>query len=69
MGLRYPGGVVTATFNPFPLNGPSSAVVFPIEVFVLAGGGGGGGGFQPLSVGYVVGTTYTVTVGSGGTEI
>lgn len=46
MGLRYPGGYVTDTFNPLALSSPSSAAAFPIEVFVLAGGGGGATGDQ-----------------------
>jgi len=37
MGLRYPGGYVTATFNPLALY--TSAP----NLLVVAGGGGGGG--------------------------
>jgi hypothetical protein len=72
MSMRYPGGFITATFNPLA---PS------IDYLIVAGGGGGSGGtngvyyggggaggtLRTSSTNLTAGTVYTVTVGAGGT--
>jgi len=66
----------TAPTSQFPSTGPIPIPTTSIEYLVVAGGGagggglgggGGGGGFVTGSNSINIGTTYTVTVGSGGT--
>jgi hypothetical protein len=57
MGLRYPGGYVTATFNPLAYTTSAANLLVVAGGGGGASGGGGAGGFQITSFGYVIGTT------------
>lgn len=76
MSLQYPGGVISATYNPL-------AQALQVDYMVVAGGGasggtsvqastggGGAGGFL-IGYGYDIrpGIAYTVTVGAGGSGV
>ena len=73
MGLRYPGGFISASYNAAAFNAFSAGSV---EYLVVAGGGGGGydmgggggaGGYRTdTAFSAIIGNSYTVTVGAGG---